>query len=139
MTHDVHPAEGPHAATDDLTWRAEMALREGEKTMRSSAPRMKGKPGALPPFDSLSLSLSEEYFLAAGRLVVSHAPSDGERGRGVNHGEISSYTSPPQYESDPEYGEPGEREGVGDGIGDCLLYTSPSPRDQRGARMPSSA
>ena len=24
-------------------------------------------------------------------------------------------------------------------IGDCLLYTSPSPRDQRGSRMPSSA
>ena len=24
-------------------------------------------------------------------------------------------------------------------IGDCLLYTSPSPRDQRGYRMPSSA
>ena len=23
--------------------------------------------------------------------------------------------------------------------GDCLLYTSPSPRDQRGSRMPSSA
>ena len=23
--------------------------------------------------------------------------------------------------------------------GNCLLYTSPSPRDQRGARMPSSA
>ena len=25
------------------------------------------------------------------------------------------------------------------GIGSCLLYTSPSPRDQRGSRMPSSA
>ena len=25
------------------------------------------------------------------------------------------------------------------GIGNCLLYTSPSPRDQRGSRMPSSA
>ena len=25
------------------------------------------------------------------------------------------------------------------GIGFCLLYTSPSPRDQRGSRMPSSA
>ena len=25
------------------------------------------------------------------------------------------------------------------GVGTCLLYTSPSPRDQRGARMPSSA
>ena len=26
-----------------------------------------------------------------------------------------------------------------DGMGCCLLYTSPSPRDQRGSRMPSSA
>ena len=25
------------------------------------------------------------------------------------------------------------------GIYTCLLYTSPSPRDQRGSRMPSSA
>ena len=24
-------------------------------------------------------------------------------------------------------------------LGSCLLYTSPSPRDQRGSRMPSSA
>ena len=28
---------------------------------------------------------------------------------------------------------------VADGIGDCLLYTSPSPRDTRLSRMPSSA
>ena len=27
----------------------------------------------------------------------------------------------------------------GNGGATCLLYTSPSPRDQRGARMPSSA
>ena len=26
-----------------------------------------------------------------------------------------------------------------DQVMDCLLYTSPSPRDQRGSRMPSSA
>ena len=25
------------------------------------------------------------------------------------------------------------------GLKGCLLYTSPSPRDQRGSRMPSSA
>ena len=32
------------------------------------------------------------------------------------------------------------REAVGEGNGmSCLLYTSPSPRDQRGSRMPSSA
>ena len=29
--------------------------------------------------------------------------------------------------------------GSNQAIGDCLLYTSPSPRDQRGSRMPSSA
>ena len=28
---------------------------------------------------------------------------------------------------------------VGEDIDACLLYTSPSPRDQRGSRMPSSA
>ena len=28
---------------------------------------------------------------------------------------------------------------MGKEIWDCLLYTSPSPRDQRGSRMPSSA
>ena len=31
------------------------------------------------------------------------------------------------------------RPGHFDGVGTCLLYTSPSPRDQRGSRMPSSA
>ena len=28
---------------------------------------------------------------------------------------------------------------IGRYLGNCLLYTSPSPRDQRGSRMPSSA
>ena len=31
------------------------------------------------------------------------------------------------------------RDYEGRGINLCLLYTSPSPRDQRGSRMPSSA
>ena len=30
-------------------------------------------------------------------------------------------------------------EGAAGAFGPCLLYTSPSPRDQRGSRMPSSA
>ena len=30
-------------------------------------------------------------------------------------------------------------EGAGVLVSGCLLYTSPSPRDQRGSRMPSSA
>ena len=35
--------------------------------------------------------------------------------------------------------DPPMRDSDGDGLSDCLLYTSPSPRDQRGSRMPSSA
>ena len=34
---------------------------------------------------------------------------------------------------------PNDPEETNDADGDCLLYTSPSPRDQRGSRMPSSA
>ena len=34
---------------------------------------------------------------------------------------------------------PTGRHGLFDLLGTCLLYTSPSPRDQRGSRMPSSA
>ena len=30
-------------------------------------------------------------------------------------------------------------DGLGNMFKNCLLYTSPSPRDQRGSRMPSSA
>ena len=33
----------------------------------------------------------------------------------------------------------GEFAKIGDVLCVCLLYTSPSPRDQRGSRMPSSA
>ena len=40
-----------------------------------------------------------------------------------------------------KYSEIGDITAVtaGDGLSGCLLYTSPSPRDQRGSRMPSSA
>ena len=38
-----------------------------------------------------------------------------------------------KYESEPEPHMNGRR------VYHCLLYTSPSPRDQRGSRMPSSA
>ena len=43
-------------------------------------------------------------------------------------------------QSDPLTLSPGERALVPTGLCmACLLYTSPSPRDQRGSRMPSSA
>ena len=42
--------------------------------------------------------------------------------------------SKPMYLAGLEFDEEGF-----EGYSDCLLYTSPSPRDQRGSRMPSSA
>ena len=62
------------------------------------------------------------YFLisvdaTAGELVVQHF------GNGINEQGLAT---------DPDTGEVLSCRG-------CLLYTSPSPRDQRGSRMPSSA
>ena len=55
-----------------------------------------------------------------------------------NEGETVTYT----VDLTGSFGE-GEVVTVGIGLSDvdttCLLYTSPSPRDQRGSRMPSSA
>ena len=66
--------------------------------------------------------------------------------------ELSAYTGFSQVTSTPDLLNTQEHADVifqsqlNDGItpshpqyGSCLLYTSPSPRDQRGSRMPSSA
>ena len=43
------------------------------------------------------------------------------------------------YHYGPRYLSGGKLERFSVEPGTCLLYTSPSPRDQRGSRMPSSA
>ena len=48
---------------------------------------------------------------------------DWQQFRGGTAGKLTSVTHPMEW----------------DGEKNCLLYTSPSPRDQRGSRMPSSA
>ena len=45
----------------------------------------------------------------------------------------------PLLEAGNDAGGPGGPLPRGDRCRACLLYTSPSPRDQRGSRMPSSA
>ena len=69
---------------------------------------------------------------AADNLV---AESDQKSGKQVTYesnpfGMLLSATAPFVEESD---------QGRIDTVATCLLYTSPSPRDQRGSRMPSSA
>ena len=41
--------------------------------------------------------------------------------------------------AEADVGERGRGSRLGGGVGDCLLYTSPSPRDATLSRMPSSA
>ena len=60
---------------------------------------------------------------------------------GAPPSQISSfYVNPPgQHDMFPIGGDRDESPGAEDSDKGCLLYTSPSPRDQRGSRMPSSA
>ena len=44
-----------------------------------------------------------------------------------------------EYVYDPELGDPENGIEPGTSFEDCLLYTSPSPRDRQKSRMPSSA
>ena len=44
-----------------------------------------------------------------------------------------------EIDSDEAFGEDDEYDMGGRNDDDCLLYTSPSPRDKRQSRMPSSA
>ena len=56
-----------------------------------------------------------------GRFVLSHRNIEKDEHVGMSHGYKPTQSA------------------VGTTNGACLLYTSPSPRDQRGSRMPSSA
>ena len=47
----------------------------------------------------------------------------------------SRATAEPDFDADADV----QPEALQLELKDCLLYTSPSPRDQRGSRMPSSA
>ena len=59
---------------------------------------------------------------------------EGEIVGGDGEGNITLYHQAMKMASDLKFGTVEEMWFEG-----CLLYTSPSPRDQRGSRMPSSA
>ena len=65
-----------------------------------------------------------------GHVPGEHPQHDGEYGDG--QGDLL-------YNGRKGKSKGGKGGKGGKGKGPCLLYTSPSPRDQRGSRMPSSA
>ena len=62
--------------------------------------------------------------------TLPFTPKDGAQV--VVRGRISVYQAKGEYQVVAEHMQP-------HGVGTCLLYTSPSPRDKRQSRMPSSA
>ena len=74
----------------------------------------------------------------SGTIRIGYAGEDGPRASFVNlWGQVKDDTEPP-VPSQLTYVGP-EAQEVSTTYITCLLYTSPSPRDQRGSRMPSSA
>ena len=70
------------------------------------------------------------------------APRRGDSGASISRsseGNDVSLASPPQRRLPPARGGDRHADLRRPATYDCLLYTSPSPRDQRGSRMPSSA
>ena len=68
--------------------------------------------------------------------VILAVGQDPEHGEGVGH--LWRIDATKKGDVSPELGEIGAP-GKPNPNSACLLYTSPSPRDQRGSRMPSSA
>ena len=71
--------------------------------------------------------------------MISQASARQRRGRcgRVREGICVKLYEEETLDAAPEYTDPEIRRSALSGV--CLLYTSPSPRDQRGSRMPSSA
>ena len=83
-------------------------------------------------------------FVASSALLVLTACSDSEEKSATISLEKNSTTNAQVEFSQTEEGQAvlrakAKAEEQAKKVLDCLLYTSPSPRDQRGSRMPSSA
>ena len=104
------------ACDRSAAYDAAHALREASDLIA----RMEGADRSVAPIDAYTLALAARTLGHAGQL--SEASALLERARDV--ADTVSHNALLQAAAK---------------AGDCLLYTSPSPRDQRGSRMPSSA
>ena len=63
----------------------------------------------------------------------------GIKSASVNFPDVLMIQGLYQYQPPLPFTPGAEAAGIVEAIGSCLLYTSPSPRDKRQSRMPSSA
>ena len=85
-------------------------------------------------------SLSSQHLLRPALDVLHAAIGGGEGARGLADVlNLAAVTIPMERQREQKRPVATENKVCEDHIYTCLLYTSPSPRDQRGSRMPSSA
>ena len=73
--------------------------------------------------------------MSGGRII----PIDSSQPEGEAAADTRDNQAEPLELTDPIGDLPAIEAGESEWFEVCLLYTSPSPRDQRGSRMPSSA
>ena len=88
----------------------------------------------------MAKKVSKEDLDLLGELGVDTAPKKQAARTPKEQRIIAGYEEIERFVEEhgrlPEHGENGD---IFERLYACLLYTSPSPRDQRGSRMPSSA
>ena len=96
------------------------------------------------PVDSSAAAIGAQGLLRLGKILADQRPDDSRRYTQAGMRVMKTLLEEPYLSTDESH------EGIllhsvyhrpkgWDHVADCLLYTSPSPRDQRGSRMPSSA
>ena len=83
--------------------------------------------------------LEAEGFLLLAPELAGGAKGLGEGVVGQIHRQVMAHAQVGYHRFEDRLGFPLEALPIGYGGFTCLLYTSPSPRDKRQSRMPSSA
>ena len=132
-------AASPERPTEEKAKRGEEAPARPSAEEGSASPAKASKPeeAAAPAHRSAPSGSAERY----RARVEGEAARLREEAESVRIAALERKLDTMRARLDAAEGLPASPETTGDraGIDVCLLYTSPSPRDQRGSRMPSSA
>ena len=117
-------------------------IRTVELAIRAKAIELSRGPSNVAWGEAImrAISLMGHIWQQKFSLLVLRDARRGQQHKPNTQPERLQLPPPPRVSTDPptkqRKGEKGSAKGSGK---PCLLYTSPSPRDQRGSRMPSSA
>ena len=87
--------------------------------------------------DGVSIEILDGILTAKGKLGAQSLPISGEVNVAIEDNIVTVSPKNNSKRSRSMWGT--TRASINNMLTGCLLYTSPSPRDQRGSRMPSCA